>query len=43
MAIGLAGLEAVEEAAHKAVEPFIAKDGSITFDTNMFIFVVGQA
>lgn len=43
MAIGLAGLQAVEEATHKSVEPFIAEDGSITFDTNVFIFVVGQA
>lgn len=43
MAIGLAGLEAVEEATHEAVEPFIAEDGSITFDSNVFIFVVGKA
>lgn len=43
MAIGLAGLDAVEEATRKAVEPLTAKDGSIAFDTNMFIYVVGQA
>lgn len=43
MAIGLGGQEAVEEATHHAVEPFIAEDGSITFDPNVFIFVVGQA
>ena len=43
MAISLAGLEAVEEATHKAVEPFIAEDGSISFDPNMYIFIVGQA
>ena len=43
MAIGLAGLEAVEEATRKAVEPFIADDGSISFDMNVFIFVVGRA
>jgi SAM-dependent methyltransferase len=43
MAIGLAGLEAVEEATRQAVEPFTAENGSITFDPNVFIFVVGQA
>jgi SAM-dependent methyltransferase len=43
MAIGLAGLDAVEEATRKAVEPLTAADGSITFDTNVFIYVVGQA
>jgi hypothetical protein len=43
MAIGLAGLEAVEEATRKAVEPLTAEDGSIEFDTNVFIYVVGQA
>ncbi len=43
MAIGLAGLDAVEGAIRKAVEPLIAHDGSITFDTNVFIYVVGQA
>ena len=43
MAIGLAGLEAVEQATRAAVEPFIAEDGSITFDLNAFIFAVGQA
>lgn len=42
MAIGLAGLDAVEEATHDAVERFTAEDGSIAFDTNMFIYVVGQ-
>ena len=42
MAIGVAGLEAVEHANRKAVEPFTAEDGSIAFDTNMFIYVVGQ-
>lgn len=43
MAIGLAGLNAVEEANRKAVEPLTAEDGSIAFDTNMFIYVVGQS
>ncbi len=43
MAIGLAGLDAVEEAIRTAVEPLTAEDGSISFDTNMFIYVVGQA
>ncbi len=43
MAIGLAGLDAVEEAMRKAVEPLIAEDGSIAFETNVFIYVVGQA
>ena len=43
MAIGLAGLEAVEEAIRKAVEPFIAEVGSIAFDTNTFMLVVGRA
>lgn len=43
MAIDRAGLEAVEEANRNAVEPFTAEDGSITFDPNVFIFVVGQA
>ena len=43
MAIGLAGLDAVEEATRKAVEPLTAEDGSIVFDTNVFIYVVGQA
>jgi SAM-dependent methyltransferase len=42
MAIGLAGLDAVEEATRQAVEPLTAEDGSITFDTNVFIYVVGQ-
>ena len=43
MAIGRAGLVAVEEATRKAVEPLTAEDGSITFDTNVYIYVVGQA
>ncbi len=43
MAIGLAGLVAVEEATRAAVEPLSAEDGSIVFDTNVFIHVVGQA
>lgn len=43
VAIGLAGTEAVEQAVRGAVEPFTADDGSITFETNMFIFVVGRA
>jgi len=43
MAIGLAGLDAVEEATRKAVEPLTAEDGSIALDTNAFIYVVGQA
>jgi hypothetical protein len=43
MAIGLAGLEAVEAATRKAVEPLTAEDGSVTFDSNVYIFVVGQA
>jgi len=43
MAIGLAGLDAVEEETRNAVEPLTADDGSIAFDTNVFIYVVGQA
>lgn len=43
MAIGRAGLDAVEEATRSAVEPLTADDGSITFETNVFIYVVGQA
>ena len=43
VAIGLAGLAAVEEATRKAVEPLTGEDGTITFDTNVFIYVVGQA
>jgi len=43
MAIELAGLEAIEAATREAVEPFISDDGSITFDPNIFIFVVGRA
>ena len=42
MAIGIAGLEAVEVATRQAVEPFTADDGSISFDTNQFIFVLGR-
>lgn len=42
MAIGVAGPDAVEAATREAVEPFTAEDGSITFDPNVFIFVVGQ-
>jgi hypothetical protein len=43
MAIGLAGLEAAEHAIRSAVAPLTAADGSITFDTNVFVFVVGRA
>ncbi len=43
MAIGLAGLDAVEDAMRTAVEPLIAEDGSIAFDNNVFIYVVGRA
>ena len=43
MAIGRAGLVAVGEATRKAVEPLTAEDGSITFETNVYIYVVGQA
>jgi SAM-dependent methyltransferase len=43
MAIGLAGLEAVKQSMREAVEPLTADDGSIVFDSNMFIFVVGHA
>jgi len=43
VAIGLAGTEAVEQAVHAAVEPFTADGGGITFETNVFIFFVGQA
>jgi hypothetical protein len=41
MAIGLAGVDAVEDAMRKAVQPLTADDDSIVFDTNMFIYVVG--
>ncbi len=41
MAIGLAGLDAVEEATRRAVEPLFAEDGSIAFNTNVYIYVVG--
>jgi len=43
MAIGLAGVDAVEEATRNAVEPLTATDGSIKFETNVFIYVVGRA
>lgn len=43
MAIGLAGLDAVEEATRTAVAPLTADDGSIVFATNVFIYVVGRA
>ena len=43
MAISRAGLEAFEEANRSAVEQFTAEDGTITFDPNVFIFVVGRA
>lgn len=42
MAIGRAGIDAVEEAIRTAVEPLTAEDGSIAFETNVFIYVVGQ-
>ena len=43
MAIGRAGLDAVEAATRQAIEPLTAEDGSIALDTNVFIYVVGQA
>ena len=43
MAIGRAGLHTVEEATRNAVEPLTADDGSIAFETNVFIYVVGRA
>lgn len=43
MAIGLAGLDAVKEATRKAVESLTGEDGSIVFDTNMFVYVIGRA
>jgi SAM-dependent methyltransferase len=43
MAIDLAGLVAVEEATRKAVEQHTAPDGTIVFDPNVFIFVLGRA
>ncbi len=43
MAIGRAGLDAVEQATRTAVEPLTAQDGSIAFDTNVYIYVVGRA
>jgi SAM-dependent methyltransferase len=42
MAIGLAGLEAVEAATQAAVEPLTAADGTVAFPTNVYIYVVGQ-
>lgn len=33
---------ASEEAVRKAVEPLTAEDGTISFETNVFIFVVGK-
>lgn len=42
MASGLAGLDAVEEATRRAVEALTAEDGSIAFETNVFISVAGQ-
>ena len=41
--IGRAGLDAVEEETRNAVEPLTAEDGSISFDTNLFIYDLGQA
>lgn len=35
--------DAVNLTSVRAVEPLIAEDGSITFETNVFIYVVGQA
>lgn len=43
MAMSRVGIEAVEKANRDAVERLIAEDGSITFDPNVFIFVVGRA
>lgn len=43
MAISRVGIKAVEKANRDAVEQLIAEDGSITFDPNVFIFVVGRA
>jgi hypothetical protein len=43
MAISRVGIEAVEKANRDAVEQLIAEDGRITFDPNVFIFVVGRA
>jgi SAM-dependent methyltransferase len=42
MAVALAGLDVVEEATRKAVAPLTAEDGSIVFDTNVYIYIVGQ-
>ena len=42
MAIGHSGADVVEEANRQAVEPFVAPDGSITFDPNQFVYVVGR-
>ena len=43
MAVGRAGMDAVEEATRRAVEPHTADDGTIAFNTNVFIYVVGKA
>ena len=43
MASGRAGPAAVENAVRQAVEPRTAEDGSITFDNNVFVHVVGHA
>jgi len=42
MAIGRAGLDAVEAATRAAVEPLTGENGNVTFDSNRFIYVVGQ-
>lgn len=43
MAIGRAGLDAVEHATRQAVATSTAADGTIAFDPNWFIFVLGRA
>ncbi|WP_430867165.1 class I SAM-dependent methyltransferase [Demequina aurantiaca] len=43
LAISLAGLDAVEQAARSAIKHHVASDGSISFDSNKFIYVVGMA
>jgi SAM-dependent methyltransferase len=43
LAIGRAGIDAVETATRRAVEPFIAGDGRIAFDPNVLVYVVGRA
>ena len=42
MAIGRAGLDAVEAAVRAAVEPLTGENGNVTFDSNVFVYVVGQ-